>query len=82
LEGATDNQVWRYALDHGFAIVSKDSDFAERSALSGAPPKVIWLRIGNCTTSRAEFVLVNLASLIQDFLQRGEQDCLVLKHPK
>jgi predicted nuclease of predicted toxin-antitoxin system len=82
LEGATDSQVWQYALDHGFAIVSKDSDFAERSALLGGPPKVIWLRIGNCPTARAEFVLINLASRIQDFLLRGEQDCLVLRHPR
>ncbi len=42
---------------------------------------VIWLRIGNCTTRRAEFVLINLVSLIQDFLLRSKQSCLVLKHP-
>jgi predicted nuclease of predicted toxin-antitoxin system len=82
LEGVNDGQIWQYAIDHGYAIVSKDSDFADRSALRGGPPKVIWLRIGNCKTVRAEFVLMNLASLIQDFLLRSEQSCLVLKHPK
>jgi len=37
LEGASDDQVWQYARDHAFAIVSKDSDFAERSALRRTP---------------------------------------------
>jgi predicted nuclease of predicted toxin-antitoxin system len=45
LRGASDAQIWRYALENGFAIVSKDSDFAQRSLLLGGPPKVIWLRI-------------------------------------
>ena len=77
-----DTEVWDYARNNGFAIVTKDSDFAEMSRLFGSPPKVIWLRIGNCTTSRAEFVLVNLGSHIQDFLTQGRDHCLVLKHPR
>jgi len=82
LRGASDDRISQYALDNEFAIVSKDSDFQQRSVLLGSPPKVIWLQIGNCSTRRAEFVLINLASLIQDFLLRGEQDCLVLRHPR
>ena len=77
-----DQQVWRYALENGFAIVTKDSDFAGMSRLLGSPPKVIWLRVGNCTTSRAEFLISNLRSRIQDFLTRGAENCLVLKHPR
>ena len=38
-------------------IVSKDSGFSESSALLGSPPKVIWLRVGNCTTALADPVL-------------------------
>jgi predicted nuclease of predicted toxin-antitoxin system len=82
LLSATDVQVWHYALANGFAIVTKDSDFAEMSRVLGSPPKVLWLRIGNCTTSRAEFVLINLGSRIQDFLIRGRHSCLILKHPR
>ena len=79
--GASDEEVWRYALQHGFAIVSKDSDFRHNSTLFGSPPKVIWLQIGNCTTSRAEFILINKLTRIQDFLLHGEESCLILKHP-
>jgi predicted nuclease of predicted toxin-antitoxin system len=77
-----DEQVWRYAHANRLTIVTKDSDFAEMSKLLGSPPKVIWLKIGNCTTARAEFVLVNLGSRIQDFLTRGHDNCLILRHPR
>ena len=44
-----DRAVWTFAKENGFAIVSKDSDFQQLSLFFGAPPTVIWLRIGNCT---------------------------------
>lgn len=81
LRGASDLEVWQYAQANGFAIVSKDSDFAQRSFLLGGPPKVIWLRVGNCTTTRADFVLRNAAERLQAF-DEGEQSCLVLTHPR
>ncbi len=49
LRGRTDEEVWDYARINGFTIVSKDSDFQQRSLLYGHPPKVVWLRVGNCT---------------------------------
>ena len=50
LQAADDDTVWRYAAEHEFVIVSKDADFHERSFLLGHPPKVIWIRRGNCST--------------------------------
>ena len=49
LKGATDEEIWEYARANGFTIVSKDSDFYQRSLFYGSPPKFVWLRIGNCT---------------------------------
>jgi len=46
-----DGVIWDYAKANGFVIVTNDSDFEERGVLRGAPPKVIWLRTGNCTTT-------------------------------
>lgn len=80
LRGASDTQVWRYALENGFMIVSKDSDFAQRSLLLGAPPKVIWLRLGNCTSGRAEFVLRHAVQRVAAF-GHSEESCLVLTFP-
>ncbi len=81
LRGASDVKIWQYAQENGFAILSKDSDFAQRSTLLGSPPKVIWLRIGNCTTTRADFILRNAALRIRTFLS-SEEDCLVFGHPR
>lgn len=57
LVSASDPVIWNYARTNGFAIVSKDSDFEQRALLYGHPPKVIWLRLGNCPTSAAEALL-------------------------
>lgn len=52
-----DEAVWSYAKDNGFFIVSKDADFRQRSFFLAAPPKVIWIRRGNCTTADIEAIL-------------------------
>ncbi|MGE0873770.1 MAG: DUF5615 family PIN-like protein [Burkholderiales bacterium] len=57
LGAASDERVWEYARQGGFAIVTKDADFPERSVIEGYPPKVIWVRIGNVSTARIEAAL-------------------------
>ena len=57
LHEADDSLVWEYARANGFVIVSKDSDFQQRSLLRGAPPKFIWLRLGNCSVAESENLL-------------------------
>jgi predicted nuclease of predicted toxin-antitoxin system len=57
LDCADDDQVWEHARLNGFAIVTKDADYNSLSVLRGSPPKVIWLLLGNCTTSQVEVVL-------------------------
>lgn len=49
--------MWRHAAAAGFAIVTKDDDFRQRGFVRGAPPKVIWVRLGNCTTDEVETIL-------------------------
>ena len=67
LASAEDLELWDFALQSGFAIVTKDADFNELSVLRGCPPKVIWLQLGNCTTSEVEAVLRHQAAVILDF---------------
>jgi len=57
LTSASDIDVWEYARANGFAIVSKDSDFHQRSLLDGFPPKVIWVQRGNSPTAEIEALL-------------------------
>lgn len=51
LKAADDPAVWDYAKNNDLMIVSKDSDMHQRSFLFGYPPKIIWVRLGNCSTS-------------------------------
>ncbi|WP_300368852.1 DUF5615 family PIN-like protein [Hydrogenimonas sp.] len=48
LDEANDLDVWRFAKANDLTIVTKDSDFNDLAILYGAPPKVIWIKIGNC----------------------------------
>ncbi len=57
LDRATDDEVWEWSRKKGFTIVTKDADFNELSTLRGFPPKIIWIRTGNCTTSQIERLL-------------------------
>jgi predicted nuclease of predicted toxin-antitoxin system len=47
---ADDDIVRRAVLDGDGVLVSKDSQFHRRSFLAGAPPEVVWVRLGNCAT--------------------------------
>jgi predicted nuclease of predicted toxin-antitoxin system len=78
LADADDTSVWEFAAAGGYTIVSKDSDFHQRSFLYGAPPKVIWLRIGNCTTSDIEHLLRRRLEDIERFDRDEESSFLVL----
>ncbi len=69
LKEAGDPVVWAYAKDHGLMVVSKDSDFHQRSFLYGYPPKVVWLRLGNCSTADVERVLRKNYEVIKDFYE-------------
>ncbi len=50
MAAASDPVVWNYAATSGFLIVSKDTDFQQRAILLGWPPKIVWMRLGNCST--------------------------------
>ena len=57
LAAADDEAIWAYAVAGGYTIVTKDDDFRQRSFVQGAPPQVIWAKLGNCTTAEVEAVL-------------------------
>jgi len=57
MRDATDTEIWNYAKQNGFTIVSKDADFQQRSLLYGHPPKFVWLRVGNCPVKTVEELL-------------------------
>ncbi|MCX6279783.1 MAG: DUF5615 family PIN-like protein [Bacteroidetes bacterium] len=72
LENSTDRQIWEYAKDNGFVIVTFDSDFFDLTILFGIPPKVIWLRFGNTSTDNLIKILIDNQSLIHEFIKNPE----------
>lgn len=67
LDRASDVEIWEYAAKNDFVIASKDSDFYHRSMLLGHPPKVVWIRLGNCSTSQIRELLRNSHSELLSF---------------
>ncbi len=78
LKNVPDELVWQYAQDNDLVIVSKDSDFHHRSLLFGFPPKVIWLRRGNCSVQDVETMLRDHQAEIEAFDNDPEGAFLVL----
>lgn len=79
LKGVDDLTIWSFAGEHGYAILSKDDDFRSLSLLRGAPPKVIWLVIGNTSTSAILELLLRHTKAIQSFLQESDPSLLILR---
>jgi predicted nuclease of predicted toxin-antitoxin system len=78
LGGAKDEAIWEYAKNHSLTIVSKDSDFEERSLFLGAPPKFVWIHTRNCTTLQVEKLLRAAFTTVKRFIDEGNEGCVVL----
>jgi predicted nuclease of predicted toxin-antitoxin system len=76
LSEVSDRSLWDYAKANGFTIVSQDVDFAEMAALLRSPPKVIWLRTGNQSTTAIATLIRRHAHLIVAFSDDGAAACL------
>jgi predicted nuclease of predicted toxin-antitoxin system len=57
LDNVPDQDIYEAARTHGYVVVTRDSDFCDLCELRGFPPKVIWIRIGNCSTREIERLL-------------------------
>lgn len=64
---ADDRRIWEHAKQHGFTVVSKDADFYRMSSMYGAPPKVVWVRLGNCATGEVARLLETGYRQLMDF---------------
>jgi predicted nuclease of predicted toxin-antitoxin system len=76
--GAPDATVWQLAKDRGCLLVTKDEDFHRLSILRGAPPKVVWLRLGNCTTEDVATLLRHHVADLEAFAEQAEATFLEL----
>ena len=78
MASADDADVWTYAREKGFVIVSKDSDFHLRALVEGQPPKVVWIRRGNCSTADIEQILRAHVEELRSFEIDADATVLIL----
>ncbi len=71
LENSKDIEIFDFAKENNFAIVTFDSDFCDLSIIKGFPPKIIWIRTGNTTTVQLENILRKKKDLIYLFLSEN-----------
>ncbi|MGZ8217141.1 DUF5615 family PIN-like protein [Methylomagnum sp.] len=76
MEQADDRDIWSYARDYDFVIVTRDSDYYELSALFGSPPKVIWLRTGNQSKAATLNALLSYRQQIEQALLKEDKACI------
>ncbi len=70
---ADDDEVWNYALQNGFVIVTKDADFDTMSRLAIYSPKIVWIRRGNCSTSIIEHILRTNFDSVSALCEEGSE---------
>ena len=78
LGGQADLRIWERAAADGFVLVSKDQDFHRLSVLRGSPPKVVWVRLGNCTTADIVRLLRFRREQVAEFVNSPNVDFLAL----
>ncbi|MGD0497576.1 MAG: DUF5615 family PIN-like protein [Bryobacteraceae bacterium] len=79
LGSAADSLIWEYATERRFTFPTKDKDFVNLSLARGAPPKVILLQTGNCSTSQIEGPIRANAIRLSSFENDARRSLLILK---
>jgi predicted nuclease of predicted toxin-antitoxin system len=79
LSGKPDSEIWHFAKMNGFVLITKDNDFADLSMVWGAPPKVVLLHTGNCSTAELIELIRHNAIRLSEFERDANRNLLVLK---
>jgi len=72
LKGESDSVIWDFASQRNYIVVSKDCDFFQRSLIAESAPKVVWLKIGNCSTNQLVAFLKQHQTTIRKFIKSWE----------
>ena len=78
LRGKPDHEIWDHAARGDFILVSKDNDFRQLSFLQGAPPKVVWLSVGDVGTREIAELLLRSAARVLAFEEDEDESLLEL----
>ena len=68
----TDRQIWEHARAENLTVITRDTDFFDRLMLEGAPPKVVWVRLGNLRKRDLENLLLRRWPQITELLAEAD----------
>lgn len=73
-----DVEIWEAAAAQGYVLVSKDEDYQRLAVWRGPPPKVVWIRLGNCSTQDIATLLRTEREAVARFTAHPEASILAL----
>ena len=79
LSASKDIEIWEFAKNSNYSIVTFDADFIDLSLLKGFPPKIIWLKTGNTSTENIAIKLREYFITINHFFENDELSFLEIK---
>jgi predicted nuclease of predicted toxin-antitoxin system len=72
LRNKSDKQIYEFAKENGYVIVSKDADFLGLMDTFGSPPNLIWITCGNTSNAALREILSQTLVSVIDLLSSGE----------
>ena len=72
LNDCEDLEVWKFARENDFVIVTFDADFYDISMINGYPPRIIWIRTGNLSTDEIVQIMIDNRISISAFIEGVE----------
>lgn len=82
IENYSDINIWKFAKENEFTIVTFDADFYDLSNFKGFPPKIIWFRFGNAKGDFIADIINSRILILKDFVSSPEYSeiaCLEIK---
>jgi predicted nuclease of predicted toxin-antitoxin system len=70
--GASDAWIWRYALESGRCIITKDNDFGRRWRSARVAPRIVWFRCPNAPRGTTVALFARHWPSIVAALEQGE----------
>jgi len=61
-----DKDIWKYALENGYIIITKDNDFLDMLEIKGFPPKVVLIKTGNNSSKTLADLIIGAKPKIED----------------
>jgi predicted nuclease of predicted toxin-antitoxin system len=76
--GRSDRSLWDFAHAGGYVLTTRDEDFVGLSVLRSAPPKVIWLNVGNSRNAVIAALLKSHGPDIESFVGHADYTFLAI----